>query len=232
MKQLLKAQRITLTNGFRFKLPLLWQQAYTMLFAAYEAEVEARGRTEIRDLKTVADNLKPIAWELAKAEYSMILIGGMYGNGKTTTLRAIQSLINYGFKNGFKQYQSDEIVMIDFKNLLHIELAIDIATYATNTEDGKYDALVKCNCLGIDDMGREPQEVLHYGNKFYPIADLLERRYASQKLTIITTNLTIIEIKERYGERVYDRMREMCKIVNYRNSSFRGAPSQQQTNQN
>lgn len=226
MKQRLKAQRTILMNG-KFKLPFDTKKAAAFLWAAYEAEVEYRGRMEIRNPEVVYQNLLQIVQGLVNPNYSLILITGLYGNGKTTTLYAIQNLINYCIKS-----TSDKYYHIDKDFGLGIELAIDIATYATITEDGKYNALVKRNCLGIEDMGREPQEVLHYGNKINPIIDLLERRYASQKLTIITTNLTTTEIRERYGERIYDRMREMGKIVIYKNPSFRGKPSQQQANQN
>lgn len=227
LRQRLKAQRTTLMNGNNFRLPFDTTRAAATLYAAYEAEVLARGRNELRDPEVIYSNILQVVQGLVNPKCNLILISGLYGNGKTTMLYAIQNLINYCTKS-----PSDKYYHIDKEYQLRIELAIDIATYAINTDNGKYDTVVNCYCLGIDDMGREPQEVLHYGNKVNPIADLLERRYAKQRLTIITTNAKKEEIRERYGERVYDRMREMGKIVVFQNSSFRGAPSQQQTNQN
>ena len=75
--------------------------------------------------------------------------------------------------------------------------------------------------LGIEDMGREPAEVLDYGNVFSPIVDLLEYLYISRLFTIITKNLSSSQIHEKYGMRVADRLNEMLHVVVFRNTSFR-----------
>ena len=53
--------------------------------------------------------------------------------------------------------------------------------------------------LAIDDLGKEPAEVLSYGNVLSPVVDLLEYRYQHQLFTAITTNLTAAELQEKYG---------------------------------
>ena len=86
--------------------------------------------------------------------------------------------------------------------------------------------------LAIDDVGEEPAEVISFGMVYTPIRDLLEERYSRQKLTIITTNLVenkskeIFQISSHYGERVVDRIREMMKILTFRNASYRDSIAQ------
>lgn len=75
--------------------------------------------------------------------------------------------------------------------------------------------------LAIDDLGTEPVEVLEYGNRLNPVIDLLYKRYDEQLFTIITTNLTPKEIRERYGERIADRLNEMAFRIVFDNETYR-----------
>ena len=73
----------------------------------------------------------------------------------------------------------------------------------------------------IDDMGEEPTEVMSFGNVITPITDIIEERYAKRQITIITTNLDANGIKNKYGERVADRLRQMVRIITFTNPSYR-----------
>lgn len=75
--------------------------------------------------------------------------------------------------------------------------------------------------LAIDDVGTEPAEVVDYGNVIEPITELLEARYARGLFTLVTTNLTGKELRQRYGVRLVDRMNEMMHVVVFKNGSFR-----------
>ncbi len=67
--------------------------------------------------------------------------------------------------------------------------------------------------LVIDDIGTEPLNNKDYGTDMNLVADIIRLRYnKSQKgysVTHITTNLDKEQIKERYGDRIADRMNEM-----------------------
>lgn len=67
----------------------------------------------------------------------------------------------------------------------------------------------------------EPIEVMDYGNISYPLIDLLTQRYELQQFTIITTNLTGQAIREKYGDRIADRLNEMMEKVGFTNPSYR-----------
>lgn len=80
----------------------------------------------------------------------------------------------------------------------------------------------------IDDMGQEPEFINHYGNKQYFIKEVLLNVYDNfieyklkprvQPTLIITTNLSIEQIGDRYGGDVQSRLIEMCDIYQYSKS--------------
>ena len=75
--------------------------------------------------------------------------------------------------------------------------------------------------LAIDDLGKEPTEVLDYGNVLNPVIDILEYRYNRQLFTVVTTNLTPKEIREKYGARIADRFNEMLHVIRFQDISYR-----------
>jgi DNA replication protein DnaC len=62
---------------------------------------------------------------------------------------------------------------------------------------------------------------MDFGNVLCPIVDLLTKRYDMQLFTIITTNLTPSEIREKYGDRIADRMNEMMVKIIFNNDTYR-----------
>lgn len=74
--------------------------------------------------------------------------------------------------------------------------------------------------IALDDIGTETQ-VNEYGEKhegFSSIMNEAERRLA---LVFGTTNMTIEELLERYGERTLERIYRLCRIVKFQGSSLR-----------
>lgn len=69
----------------------------------------------------------------------------------------------------------------------------------------------------IDEIGLDNETAIHYGNKTNVIQDLILLRYEiwkdKSKKTYFTTNLTPSELKEKYGERVFSRLIEMCTFI-------------------
>lgn len=69
--------------------------------------------------------------------------------------------------------------------------------------------------LCIDDIGTEELKQ-HYGNRKNVVGDLIELRYSNGNtglLLHLTTNLTMTQVKEFYGDRVGSRLRETMNIV-------------------
>ena len=78
--------------------------------------------------------------------------------------------------------------------------------YHTTFDDNKqsyYDVLTEPELLVIDDLGTEP--ILKNVTINYLCA-LLNDRFNSQKATIITTNLTLEQLLDRYGNRIFSRI--------------------------
>ena len=124
-------------------------------------------------------------------------------------LYAVQLVINYLGRSGLIEEKTIGIRIIDAK---------DIAAYM------KENARIKiCQepMLAIEDMGREPTEVVDYGNITSPIIDLLEYRYNNQLFTFITTNLNTKDIRTKYDARIADRFNEMMKVIPFTNESYR-----------
>lgn len=207
--QQLRAQTTTAREIFR--LPLSTDVAFALLYEAYKIEVENRGRIFFGD-ETTAANIREAA-ELLTDNTSPkwgLMLSGLYGNGKTTFVRALKNVIQRLSANGyFKQQQG-----------LRILSAVDVVAIATQDREG-FTVIANVPNLAIDDLGREPLESSRYGNFAKPINDLLEHRYDKQLFTVITTNLTDSDIRPRYGDRIADRFREMMHVIAFRHDSYR-----------
>ena len=89
--------------------------------------------------------------------------------------------------------------------------------------DGDYDgfaALIEAPLLLIDDLGTEPMMrniTVEY------LFTLLNERIAAKRHTVVATNLTPVQIKERYGERVASRLldRTICRTIQLKGKDLR-----------
>lgn len=208
MKQNLLHQKITRE---RFKFPLTQEQAEDVLMAAYQAEIDFRHRT-FEDDEQTRENIKRVAKFLTddNQKFGMIFLG-LCGNGKTTMLYAFQQSVN--FLNRQKLFADSSQIGIQI---------MDAKEIAGIAKDVKEFRIIKNRpMLAIEDMGREPTEVLDYGNILNPVIDLIEYRYDAQLFTIITTNLSPKEIRAKYGARVADRFNEMLESIVFKNQSYR-----------
>ena len=92
-----------------------------------------------------------------------------------------------------------------------------LARYAYDRKDRQslqefYDDLYSCDLLIIDDLGTE------YTNDFVSsqLFSCLNERHLGKKSTIISTNLSLAEIRDRYSERIFSRISssfELCKLT-------------------
>lgn len=186
------------------------KQATDILLAAYQAEVEFRHRRFIEDEET-KNNIERLAAFLIRDDAKFgVMLCGVPGNGKTTLLYAFQSAMNWMSDAGFFGQERKGIRIVDAK---------EIAAYARDPND--FHKLRLTEMIGIEDMGREPIEVLDYGNVLNPVIDMLEYRYNLQLFTFITTNLTKSQIREKYGNRIADRFNEMLEVIIFKNDTYR-----------
>ena len=84
----------------------------------------------------------------------------------------------------------------------------------------KIDEILKLHIIYIDDIGTE-DNLNSYGNKRMPFAELCDAAEKKGKLLILTTNLSIDELTQRYGNRVVDRLIASTKAVPFTGDSLR-----------
>ena len=211
MKELLLRLRVLPSGTESFKLPLSVDEAEQYIRGAFEAQVELRGGTVEYDEMTTK-NLRLVAETLAGDSHKFgLLLAGTCGNGKTTTMRAVQSvvkLLNNTYYNRCGQRIGNRL--LEAKEITGL-----------SDKDGQLTVYKTVPVLFLDDLGREPTEVLKYGNVTSPITELLEYRYNQRLTTIVTTNLEPSEIREKYGDRIADRFNEMFALVRYTGTSYR-----------
>lgn len=84
----------------------------------------------------------------------------------------------------------------------------------------KIDEILNLHIVYIDDIGTE-DNLNSYGNKRMPFAELCDAAEKKGKLLILSTNLNIEGLSERYGERVVDRLIATTKAVQFTGDSLR-----------
>ena len=85
--------------------------------------------------------------------------------------------------------------------------------YATS---GDTQAYKKAGVLCIQDLGTEPNETLYMGNRLQPLRQVLEHRGdMDMSITLISSNYGLHHeaLRQKYGDRVCSRLREMCNYL-------------------
>lgn len=179
------------------RLPDSRDELTGLLLGKYGVEVCGRGMEFVMDDCCISKVEKVVKW-LYDSQKRGLLLCGTVGNGKTTMLKALKSLL------GHNAIYLEAQGIYDYcrKNQCLPEISSDIVVL-------------------IDDLGVEPPAYNDFGAVVYPLAQLLLNRYARNATTVIATNRTIDEIGEIYGVRVKDRMREMFARITYGEPSYR-----------
>ncbi len=120
-----------------------------------------------------------------------LLLTGEAGLGKTFLLSAIAEKLE---SRGFSP------VLISAYRLLEIMREKHFHMDAPGTD---FESLLSCPILLIDDLGCEP--MLKNITQEYLFV-LINERIAKKKPTVIATNMTPAQLKERYGERIMSRI--------------------------
>lgn len=146
-----------------------------------------------------------------------IMLIGSVGTGKSLLFKIFKEFTSREiFANSFQYYESMEI--IDNVNVY----GIDYLDKFNLNGIGKFTNPITCY---IDDIGSMNETVKHYGSEHNVVEQLIGMRYIIlnkfHKLTHISTNKTPKELKDVYGERITDRMKEMFNIIELSGNSRR-----------
>jgi len=136
-----------------------------------------------------------------------IMLRGPIGTGKTLLLKTycnINEIINIiiGKNQELKIIPSYRIVDDFFKN------GYDMF----NNDDFKNDCWGQTHEIIIDDLGSETV-INHFGNVADPVGQIILRRYDIDVRTHCSTNLGSQSLKNKYGERIFSRMKEMFNTL-------------------
>lgn len=82
------------------------------------------------------------------------------------------------------------------------------------------DRALSRHILALDDIGTEEQSV-KWGERRMAFAEIMDAAEKRGKLVIISTNLDDADIRERYGDRILDRIRSTTTRVLFRGESLR-----------
>lgn len=142
-------------------------------------------------------------------EKGLLLVGGV-GIGKTTLMTFFKQNQKYSYRMlSCREIESDFSSQGE-KSVQYCSYNIGIAV---NSNPFGHQEIGFC----FDDLGTEAN-AKHYGKEKNVMAEIILNRYDNQLpgyCTHITTNLTAEQIKEQYGTRVTDRMREMFNIITF-----------------
>lgn len=142
----------------------------------------------------------------------IFLLGGV-GTGKSLIFKVFKEYTKTVLRcNSYLNFSSKQI--IDNVNVNGIEYLSSI-NFVNNNPTTIY----------IDDIASGNEIVTNYGTKINVIESLLGLRYdifsKYKKLTHLSSNIYPKELKEIYGSRITDRLKEMCNIVELSGDSFR-----------
>ncbi len=137
--------------------------------------------------KEIVDHLKAFAKDCK----GNLIFGGKPGTGKTTAACAIIS--------AFVDSGKDDCKFISFSRL-NAEWKEHLATYANDCALSKQYA--NYQLLVLDDLGtRTPTDA--FLDFLYL---LIENRLSSYRGTVITTNMTSIDLRDKFGEAIFSRI--------------------------
>lgn len=95
-----------------------------------------------------------------------------------------------------------------------------VSCYDAQQLNAELDAVKRKHIIYIDDIGTEFLSV-KYGEKRLAFAELVDEAEKKGKLLIISTNLSLSELQQKYGERTVDRLRAITTPVVFKGDSLR-----------
>ncbi|MCR5502381.1 MAG: ATP-binding protein [Lachnospiraceae bacterium] len=136
----------------------------------------------------------------AKKQYENLLFYGNVGTGKSFLSACIaKELLDRGFSVIY--FSAEEL----FRLLSDIMFRRDTETSLADTRSELYE----CDLIIIDDLGTELTNsavALH-------LFSLLNERYLMRKSVIISTNMSLEELQQRYADRIFSRLIERYRFL-------------------
>ncbi len=153
------------------------------------------------------DTGKPTQGDLTKGIY----LAGTPGTGKTWLMDIMRDYsVTLDIQIEFPDYPQPKMQTLTWS----VNHAEDICE--RYLEKGHIKELTTQRIISIQDMGAERKETLYMGNRVDVVRNLIEKRAdIPDVLTLATSNMKMQGevIKERYGDKVFSRMRQMFNYL-------------------
>lgn len=151
------------------------------------------------------------AWcdDVKNSKYKNVLLSGATGVGKTYLVECVCNKL------------LEQNVVINFYSAFALNnLFLKFHTTFDGSKSSILADVLDCDVLIIDDLGVEPKYKNVTNEYMYLI---LNERLTKNKSTIITTNLTPMDIIDSYGERVFSRIcnKKVSMMIKMENSDLR-----------
>lgn len=117
--------------------------------------------------------------------------------------------------NGTGKTTMAKILFFTFEEFKHDSVSFDSA-YMIQRAWEQYSSVQIIDDIGVEGMSTQYGEIHDY---FSQIVDKAER---TGQLLICTTNLNSGELRQKYGDRTFDRMSSIFKVIAFEGKSFRG----------
>lgn len=158
------------------------------------------------------EQIKKLSQSLTDKKRNFVILSGNCGTGKTTLMNAVSRLIEALRWNGnYNQSTGLKIVPRGAKKV-----------FATEVNKNTFELLQDWQgVIMIDDFGIEPISNNDFGTIKTPMIDLIMHRYEERLPIIFSTNLSVDDLKNRYGDRITDRFRERASLIKFTNKSYR-----------
>ena len=167
----------------------------TLSYEYYQGEDLTRFKNTVLTCRNFINNFN--------SDYHNLFFYGTVGTGKSFLSSCIaKELIEQGK------------LVIYFSSAQLFE-TLSRSTFDRNSEEaasGIYEDIYECDLLIIDDLGTELTNAFVSSQLF----SCLNNRHLRRKSTIITTNLSLEELRDRYSDRIFSRITSnygMCKLT-------------------
>ena len=202
-----KKKAKSIINKIQGRKAIVGKRFYNKTFSNFKKESNIKAYNEcLGYVRNLEDNL-----EQGKG----LFLTGSVGSGKTHLIAAMVDWI--ARMTTRRKYRAWIIFITSVDLLALIKYTFDRKNKDDDNTEELMSKLEDCDLLIIDDLGTE--KTTDWASElFYKIID---SRYSNLKSTIITTNLTDQELKEKLSERLISRIYEMCKGIKLTGKDYR-----------
>ena len=144
------------------------------------------------------------------------LIGGV-GVGKTSIMKTFANVLSIYNSKEYPTFITANTNNISNEYAKKDNALLTINRYSNEINEG----LVKHGGWFFDDLGNE-NEASNFGNKSNVMEEIIQLIYNKKHMigkTHISTNLSVEDLQDKYGERVLSRIKEMYNIIVFPSSA-------------